>query len=91
MIALSVTRFSALDPHTWLKPHCGHTNAQLKMHLGLIVPRYNNASACALFRVGEETRAWEQGEVMFFDDSFEHEVRLEFIYIERVDSLAIVC
>ena len=67
-------RFSALDAHTWLKPHHGHTNAQLKMHLGLIVPVRPSGESCALFRVGTETRAWQQGHVLFFDDSFEHEV-----------------
>ena len=31
--------FSALGANTWLKPHFGTTNGQLKFHLGLIVPR----------------------------------------------------
>ena len=26
-------------------------------------------------RVGSESRAWEQGKVLLFDDSYEHEVR----------------
>ena len=26
-------------------------------------------------RVANEVRAWQQGKVLFFDDSFEHEVR----------------
>jgi aspartyl/asparaginyl beta-hydroxylase (cupin superfamily) len=29
---------------------------------------------CATLRVGNETRAWAAGRVLFFDDSFEHEV-----------------
>ena len=61
--------FSELGPDAWLKPHHGMTNAQLKMHLGLIVPR----GECATFRVGNETRPWREGKVAFFDDSFEHE------------------
>jgi hypothetical protein len=30
--------------------------------------------SCALLRVDNITRAWEAGEITFFDDSFEHEV-----------------
>lgn len=30
---------------------------------------------CAFFRVGNETRGWTEGGVVYFDDSFEHEVR----------------
>ena len=63
--------FSALEGNTWLKAHYGTTNAQLKMHLGLIVPQ---SGQCSLFRVGSETRGWREGEVIFFDDSFDHEV-----------------
>ena len=29
---------------------------------------------CARMRVGDKWQAWEDGEVLFFDDSFEHEV-----------------
>lgn len=29
---------------------------------------------CATLRVANVTRAWENGKVLFFDDSFEHEV-----------------
>ena len=31
-------------------------------------------TGCATFRVGNETRAWANGGVLLFDDSFEHEV-----------------
>lgn len=77
--------YSAVGGKAHLRPHCGHTNAQLKMHLGLIVPvREAEAGGgppppCATLRVGDRsergnTRAWGQGEVLFFDDSWEHEV-----------------
>jgi aspartyl/asparaginyl beta-hydroxylase (cupin superfamily) len=29
---------------------------------------------CAVMRVGRKTKAWAEGAVLFFDDSFEHEV-----------------
>merc|ERR1712232_461115 len=61
--------FSALAASTHLKSHHGMTNGQLKLHLGLTVP-----GDCATFRVHNETRSWTQDEVLFFDDSFEHEV-----------------
>src|SRR3546814_9157183 len=42
-------------------------NTRLICHLPLIVP-----DGCAL-RVGAETRGWREGELLIFDDSFEHE------------------
>ena len=66
--------YSSLEPHAWLKPHFGMTNGQLKLHLGLVVPRTAEGEPCALFRVSNVTEAWEQDRVLFFDDSFEHEV-----------------
>lgn len=68
--------YSALGPGTWLKPHFGATNRQLKLHLGLEVPVSNDGrTPCTVFRVANDTRSWEAGRVLFFDDSFEHEVR----------------
>lgn len=61
--------FSALAPHTRIPPHSGETNARLVAHLPLIVPK-----GCS-FRVGFDWREWEEGRVMVFDDSIEHEAR----------------
>jgi len=60
--------FSRLTPGTHLRAHCGPTNTHLTCHLGLRVP-----GGCSL-RVGGETRSWEEGRCVVFDDSFEHEV-----------------
>eukprot|EP00931_Biecheleriopsis_adriatica_P011155 TRINITY_DN112233_c0_g1_i1.p1 TRINITY_DN112233_c0_g1~~TRINITY_DN112233_c0_g1_i1.p1 ORF type:complete len:264 (+),score=46.88 TRINITY_DN112233_c0_g1_i1:62-793(+) len=60
--------FAQLTPGTRLKPHCGPTNTRLTCHLGIEVP-----SGCAI-RVGTETRRWQQGKCLVFDDSWEHEV-----------------
>jgi tetratricopeptide (TPR) repeat protein len=70
--------FSVLGSFAHLHTHCGTTNAQLKMHVGLDVP-LNSATgqACASLRVSNETRYWAQNKVLFFDDSFAHEVRNE--------------
>jgi hypothetical protein len=76
--------YSALGPGAHLHPHFGQTNTQLKFHLGLIVPCGSQpegggvcADPCARMRVGNESRSWVEGGVLFFDDSFEHEVHNE--------------
>ena len=67
--------FSVLGPAAHLHEHCGTTNAQLKMHVGLEVPLDPATGlGCARIRVANETRRWEAGSVLFFDDSFQHEV-----------------
>ena len=59
--------FSLLDPKTSIPPHHGIINTRLVLHIPLIVP-----NDCAL-RVGDETRTWEPGTAMIFDDTIEHE------------------
>ena len=62
-----IALFSRLTPGTHIQPHHGMLNTRLICHLPLIVP-----DGCAI-RVGAETRAWREGEMLIFDDSFEHE------------------
>lgn len=59
--------FSLLKPDTHIRPHHGMLNTRLICHLPLIAPE-----GCGL-RVGAETRHWQAGEMLIFDDSFEHE------------------
>jgi aspartyl/asparaginyl beta-hydroxylase (cupin superfamily) len=59
--------FSLLHPRTRIPPHTGVTNARTIVHLGLIVPE-----KCG-FRVGGETREWQEGQAFAFDDTIEHE------------------
>ena len=59
--------FSLLRAGTRIPPHAGMLNSRLICHLPLIVP-----PGCAL-RVGNETRSWEVGTTLIFDDSMEHE------------------
>ncbi|MFI9237341.1 aspartyl/asparaginyl beta-hydroxylase domain-containing protein [Streptomyces sp. NPDC053079] len=66
-----VATLSWLHPGTHIVPHCGGTNARLRVHLGLKVPEG------PAMRVGEEWLRWEEGGCLVFDDSFEHEVRHE--------------
>ncbi|HEY0326459.1 MAG TPA: aspartyl/asparaginyl beta-hydroxylase domain-containing protein, partial [Allosphingosinicella sp.] len=59
--------FSLLRPGARIIPHNGVHNARLICHLPLIVP-----PGCG-FRVGSEVREWEEGRMLIFDDSIEHE------------------
>lgn len=60
--------FSCLAPGTHVIPHCGHTNAKLRCHLGIQIP-----PGCRI-RVGSEIRTWSEGRCLLFTDSYEHEV-----------------
>ena len=61
--------FSRLTPGAHIPPHRGMLNCRLIAHLPLIVP-----AGCWL-RVGNETRQWEEGKLLIFDDSIEHEAK----------------
>ena len=60
--------FSRLRGHTHIDPHRGPTNLRVRCHLALEVPEGD----CAI-RVGDETRRWEEGRCLVFDDYFDHE------------------
>ncbi|KAJ7395625.1 aspartyl/asparaginyl beta-hydroxylase isoform X4 [Pitangus sulphuratus] len=62
-------KYSIMHPGTHVWPHTGPTNCRLRMHLGLVIPKEGCRIRCA-----QENRAWEEGKVLIFDDSFEHEV-----------------
>jgi len=53
-----------------LLPHCGETNAIIRCHLGLKVP--GNLPEIGI-RVKDEKRAWHEGEVLAFNDAYNHE------------------
>ncbi|MCH9673396.1 MAG: aspartyl/asparaginyl beta-hydroxylase domain-containing protein [Gammaproteobacteria bacterium] len=59
--------FSRLVPNGHIVPHYGLMNVRLTVHLGLDIPSDSG------LRVGDETRSWEPGGLLIFDDSFEHE------------------
>lgn len=61
--------FSLLKPGAHIRPHHGLFNFRLICHLPLIVP-----AGCAL-RVGNQERSWNEGQLLIFDDSMEHEAR----------------
>jgi len=59
--------FSSLAPGTYIGPHFGVTKAVIRCHLGLMVPE-----ECAI-RVDTQTRSWQEGKCLIFDDTYEHE------------------
>jgi aspartyl/asparaginyl beta-hydroxylase (cupin superfamily) len=58
---------SLLRPGAHIPPHTGMINCRYICHLPLIVPEN-----CG-FRVGEKTIGWEEGKVILFDDTVQHE------------------
>ena len=63
--------FSLLKPRAHIPPHNGLINTRLICHLPLLVP------GPAWLRVGSETRHWQEGKLLIFDDSIEHEAMNE--------------
>lgn len=59
--------FSVLEPGTRIQPHVGYQGSFLRCHLGLSVPDGD----CRL-AVGGDTRAWQAGKALVFDDRVEH-------------------
>ena len=59
--------FSMLKAGAHIGAHTGLYNTRLICHLPLIVP-----PGCR-FRVGNEVREWEEGKLLIFDDTIEHE------------------
>lgn len=64
--------FSILKPHYHIPPHKGPTRAVVRAHLGLIVPKEKEK---LWIRVDDQILHWDEGKVILFDDSYEHEVR----------------
>jgi ornithine lipid ester-linked acyl 2-hydroxylase len=64
---LTTAGFSRLQPGTHIQPHVGWVKTVYRAHLGLVVP-----TACGM-RVGHETREWQAGSCLVFDDTVEHE------------------
>ncbi|WP_260580945.1 aspartyl/asparaginyl beta-hydroxylase domain-containing protein [Sphingopyxis sp. PET50] len=59
--------FSLLQPGARIAPHHGMINARLICHLPLVVP------GAGALQVADEARQWEEGKLLIFDDSVQHE------------------
>lgn len=64
---LSMAGFSRLAGGAHIVPHRGWAVSVFRMHLGLVIP-----DGCRM-RVGDETKAWQEGRCLVFDDTVEHE------------------
>lgn len=60
--------FSVLAPGSHIKAHHGVTNTRLVMHLPLKIPH-----DCALNVINGGEHHWQEGQLMMFDDTFQHE------------------
>lgn len=58
---------------------------------GSSAPQVIPAGECAKLTLSEESRAWTEGEVLFFDDSFEHEVRNRCAHHRAVLQVECLC
>jgi ornithine lipid ester-linked acyl 2-hydroxylase len=63
--------FSILGPGKHIPAHRGPYKGVIRCHLGLRVPEPRDR--CRI-RVGDTIASWREGEVMLFDDTYEHEV-----------------
>ena len=71
--------FSLMESGTHVHPHSGISNDKLRVHLGLDVPITLNGTDVAnksisRLRVKDEYITWKNGEMVIWDDSFDHEV-----------------
>ena len=71
-----------MESGTHITPNTGKTNKKLRAHLGLKIPQTENRNN-SYMRVGDQILHWEEGEMIIFDESFEHEV---FHYNENNES-----
>lgn len=60
--------FSWFRPGTHLYPHRGERTSVLRCHLPLVVPTGDVG-----LRIGGETRRWQRGRCLVFDDTLEHD------------------
>lgn len=65
-----VAFFSIFEPGTHVPAHFGLTKALLNVHLGLVVPE--GPERCEL-RVRDEFRKWSPGQLLVFDETYDHE------------------
>jgi len=66
---LQVAMFSIMQPEKALPPHCGNYCGVLRYHLGVMIPE--PPEHCGI-RVGGDTRHWQNGASLVFDDTHLH-------------------
>jgi len=75
---LGTLKFSYIAAKAHILPHTGGNNYRLRAHLPLVVPKNykveNSERVEMVINNGEHVIRWEEGKLVVFDDSFEHEV-----------------
>jgi len=69
-VPFSSSYLKILKPITSIDNHYGPCNIKLRCHLPILLPE--SSEACFI-RVGGQIKFWKEGEVMIFDDTYEHE------------------
>ena len=75
--SMGSSSFSLLSSGSHVAPHSGPTNTRLRVHLGLDIPEQkdgDNIASSTRLRVGNEYFTWKNGELLIWDDSYDHEV-----------------
>ena len=65
--------FSALKPGTKIDEHTGPTNARLRCHLSIQIPKLQTNEDCYMSVNGLQI-SWKSDGIILFDDSFIHNV-----------------
>lgn len=68
---LQTAFFSILSPGYHIPAHRGITKGLVRGHLGLKVPK--DRANCTI-RIDDTSNMWEEGKLLVFDDTYEHEV-----------------
>lgn len=69
-VPFSSSYLSIMKPITSLDKHFGPCNIRLRCQLPILLPE---ASEACFIRVGGEIKFWKEGEIIVFDDTYEHE------------------
>ena len=67
-----------MEADTHIAAHSAPTNCRLRIHIGLDVPLQptdeDKSEYPSQIRVTNQYKTWKNGEMIIFDDSFDHEV-----------------
>ena len=67
-----------MEANTHIAAHSAPTNCRLRIHIGLDVPlqptKRDISEYQSRIRVTNQYKTWKNGEMIIFDDSFDHEV-----------------
>lgn len=71
-VPFSYAFFSTLGKQSSIAAHYGPCNLRVRVHFALSVPS-SNVNDCGM-QIGDEKVSWQEGECVFFDDTYEHSV-----------------